>query len=99
MNHKHSPALLAKTLDWEDLRFFATLARHGTLTGAARALRTSAETVERRLVNLETTLGHPLFSREGSGFSLNAAGAEVFSEAAQMEMAACSLAHRVATRS
>jgi DNA-binding transcriptional LysR family regulator len=98
MNHRHSAAL-AKTLDWEDLRFFATLARHGTLAGAARTLRTSAETVERRLANLEATLGHPLFSREGGGFSLNAAGAEVFSEAAQMEMAACSLAHRVATKS
>jgi len=79
------------SLDWEDIRFFATLARHHTLALAAAALNTTATHVERRLAHLERTLGYPLFTRASSGFRLNAAGAAALAEAAQMEMAACSL--------
>jgi len=82
-------------LDWEDVRFFAALARHRTLLGTARALKVTSESVERRLLSLESALGYPLFVRSGTEFTLNAAGAAALAEAAQMEMAACSLMQKV----
>ncbi|HTU66672.1 MAG TPA: LysR family transcriptional regulator [Steroidobacteraceae bacterium] len=78
-------------LDWEDVRFFAALARHGTLASTARNLKVTHATVARRLANLESTLGQPLFARQREGFRLNAAGAAALGEAAQMELAASAL--------
>jgi len=81
----------ATALDWEDIRCFATLARHGTVTGAARRLKVTPDTVARRLENLERVLGYAVFTREADALLLNGAGAAALAEAAQMEMAACSL--------
>jgi len=78
-------------LDWEDIRFFATLARHHSLAATARSLATTPASVEVRLIHLEEVLGYPLFTRTHTGFALNRAGADIFAEAAQMEMAACSM--------
>jgi len=82
------------TLDWEDVRFFTALARHGTLAATARSLKVTHATVARRLANFETTIGRPLFTRSAAGLALNAAGAAALAEAAQMEMAACALAEK-----
>jgi len=79
------------TLDWEDVRYFAALARHRTPLATARVLDCKPATVERRLNNLEAVLGQSLFTRSNSGYRLNSAGAAALAEAAQMEMAACSL--------
>jgi len=95
MTDKKSTALL----DWEDVRFFAALARHATLAATARALKVTHATVSRRLANLETTLGLALFSRSAHGFALNAAGAAALAEVAQMEMAACALMEKRASAS
>jgi DNA-binding transcriptional LysR family regulator len=84
----------AAAVDWEDIRFFTALARHGTLAATARSLKVTHATVARRLSNFETTLGQPLFTRGAHGFSLNAAGAAALAEAAQMEMAACALTEK-----
>src|SRR5215831_11417984 len=81
-------------VDWEDIRFFTALARHGTLAATARTLKVTHATVARRLANFEAALGRPLFTRGSDGFALNAAGAAALAEAAQMEMAACALADR-----
>jgi len=85
------PSFTLPRLNWEDVRFFAALARHRTLAATARALDSTAAQVERRLVHLESTLGHPLFTRSAGSFRLNAAGSAALAEAAQMEMAACSI--------
>jgi DNA-binding transcriptional LysR family regulator len=76
------------------VRFFTALARHGSLASTARALKVTHATVSRRLDNLESSLGHPLFTRNARGYSLNAAGAATMAEAAQMEMAACALTEK-----
>ena len=89
MNHRQIP-----TLDWEDVRYFLAIARHGTLLGAARNLHVATDIVVRRLDSLETSLGYELFTRNASTFALNAAGAAALAEAAQMEMAACSLTQK-----
>ncbi|WP_409219342.1 LysR family transcriptional regulator [Caballeronia sp. INSB1] len=39
-------------LDWEDVRVFTALARHGSLSAAARALSVNHGTVWRRIVSL-----------------------------------------------
>jgi hypothetical protein len=78
-------------LDWEDVRFFAALAHHRHYASAARALGASPAEVEQRLGNLESALGHRLFRRTGHSLALSAAGAAALADAAQMEMAACSL--------
>src|SRR5262245_53558536 len=81
-------------VDWEDVRFFTALARHGTLAATARTLKVTHATVARRLANFEAALGRPLFTRSANGFALNAAGAAALAEAAQMEMAACALSDK-----
>ena len=43
-------------LDWDDLRFFLALARHGSLSAAAKDLHVAQSTVGRRLASLEASL-------------------------------------------
>src|SRR3954470_611615 len=81
-------------VDWEDVRFFTALARHGTLAATARSLKVTHATVARRLANFEAALGRPVFTRGVTGLVLIAAGAAALAEAAQMEMAACALADK-----
>src|SRR5262249_55910997 len=57
-------------LDWEDVRYFVALARHGTLSSTARSLRVNHATVARRIVSLETLIGRPLFDRRATGYVL-----------------------------
>lgn len=61
-------------LDWNDLRFFLAVAREGTLTAAARALRVSQPTVSRRLAALERDLETKLFLRGATGYAPTAQG-------------------------
>jgi DNA-binding transcriptional LysR family regulator len=78
-------------LDWEDVRFFAALARHHTLAATARALGVTHATVARRLASLEDALGRPLFTRNSEGLALNAVGVAALAQAEQMEFAASAL--------
>ena len=52
-------------LSWEQLRLVLALARHGTLSGAARALRVSPDALEAELKTAERAAGAALFVREG----------------------------------
>src|SRR3546814_17748144 len=51
------------TGDWDNLRVFLALAEEGSLTAAARRLRVSHPTVERRIKALGDELGTRLFAR------------------------------------
>lgn len=51
-------------MQWDLLRTFATVARLGSLTAAAKALGVSQSTVSRQLGKLEEDAGSPLFLRE-----------------------------------
>jgi DNA-binding transcriptional LysR family regulator len=81
----------AGRIDWEDVRFFAALARHGSLSGAARALAVNHATVARRLAALEEALRIKLFNRRPAGYELTAAGRSVLESADAMESAAAAL--------
>src|SRR5215211_6969878 len=56
--------------DWNDLKHFLAVARHGSTIAAGRALGTSQSTVHRRLEELERKLGRKLVAREMTGYQL-----------------------------
>ena len=72
-------------LHWDDLRFFLAIAKTGSLTGAARGLRTSQPTVSRRLASIEKRLGVTLFERTRRGYELSQAGAEILDAAERIQ--------------
>jgi len=78
-------------IDWEDVRYFAALARHRSLSATARALAVNHATVARRLAGLEHALGTKLFERRPSGYELTAAGRRALTAAGEMENAAVAL--------
>jgi DNA-binding transcriptional LysR family regulator len=82
-------------LDWEDLRYFVALARHGTLSATARDLRVNHATVARRVASLEGAVGRPLFDRRANGYALTADGKAVLDEARAMDEAALSVLRRL----
>jgi DNA-binding transcriptional LysR family regulator len=85
----------ARQLDWEDVRYFVALSRHGRLSATARDLRVTHATVARRVTSLEAVLGRPLFERRADGYSLTADGSAFLREAIAMEEAAtAALRHR-----
>ncbi|MET3470850.1 DNA-binding transcriptional LysR family regulator [Novosphingobium sp. 1529] len=70
---------------WDDLRIFLEVARHGRLTGAARALGLDHSTVSRRLDGLESGLGARLVDRSPSGARLTEAGRALLLHAERIE--------------
>lgn len=73
-------------MDWNDLQYVLALARHHTLSAAARQLGVSHSTVSRRLRVLEDTLGARLFDRSTAhGFTLTPIGERVHARALQTE--------------
>ena len=75
-------------LDWNDLRYFLSVAREGSTLAAGRALRVSQTTVARRIAALEDALGFPLFEKRQAGYSLTPLGTDLLSRAEQVERAA-----------
>ena len=74
--------------NWDDLRHFLALARHGSLNGAARTLGVDQSTVFRRLRSLEDYLGTQVFDRRKHGrYELTAAGENLVAQARHMEEA------------
>jgi DNA-binding transcriptional LysR family regulator len=87
-------------MDWDDVRVFLAVARHGSLRAAGRALRLSQPTMGRRLTAFEAAFGGPtLFDRLPEGLRLNAAGEQLISAAESVERAALMLERRRAAAS
>ncbi|MEZ5947558.1 MAG: LysR family transcriptional regulator [Hyphomonas sp.] len=72
-------------MNWDDLRTFLAIARHGTLSGAARALGVSQPTMGRRLAAMEAESGARLLQRTPDGFLLTPLGESVLETAERME--------------
>jgi DNA-binding transcriptional LysR family regulator len=83
-------------IDWEDLRFFAALAKHQSLSATARALKVNHATVARRISALEETLGYSLFERRAGGYVLSDPGRSILDDAKAMEAASLSIRDRPA---
>jgi DNA-binding transcriptional LysR family regulator len=78
--------------DWEDLRHFAALARHGGLSSAARSLMVDHATVSRRVAALEKALSLRLVDRLPSRYALTSEGQAIARVASEMEQGAFAIA-------
>jgi molybdate transport repressor ModE-like protein len=78
-------------IDWQDVRIFLALARHGSLSAAARTLSVNHGTIARRLRSLEESVGEKLVERRADGYVLTPAGAQALAAASDMEQAAQTL--------
>lgn len=79
---------MIKTLmiqDWNDYRFFLSVAEHGTLKAASDALKVNLSTALRRINALEEKIGARLFERTSQGFSLTEAGHHMLEETRRMD--------------
>lgn len=80
---------------WGDLMFVVAVHRHGSFSGAAKALAVTHTTVARRIKELEQRYGSRLVDIEPGGASLTAAGATVLETALRVEDQMLDLERRV----
>jgi len=71
--------------DWNDLKYFLAVARHGSTIAAGKALRLNQSTVQRRIVELEKRLGRKLMTRTASGYRLTDFGKDLQPYAERIE--------------
>src|SRR6476469_9380209 len=82
-------------MDWDDVRVFLAIARHGSMRAAGRALGLSQPTIARRLAAFEATFGGAtLFDRLPEGLRLNAAGEQLVPAAESVEESVLTLERR-----
>lgn len=72
-------------MEWHDLRYVLAIARHGTLSAAARRLRVDQTTVARRLAVAEKQLGARLFDRIDGRMRATRAGETTITHAERVE--------------
>lgn len=71
-------------IPWNDLQLFLTIAETGSLSRAAKSLRITQPTVSRRIAELESTVGEPLFVRSVEGATLTSFGERLLEPARRM---------------
>lgn len=74
-------------LDWNDLRYFLSVARTGSTLAASKQLRVSQSTVSRRITALEEQIEVKLFVRKPSGYELTPRGKSLLPAAENVEAA------------
>jgi len=79
------------TPDWDNIRAFLALTRHGSFRSAAESLGISTNALRRRIEDLECSLGTALVTRHVDGVRITAEGADILTAALKMEEAAYSL--------
>ena len=82
-------------MEWDDLKHFLAVARTGSLTEAARALKTSAATVGRHIEALETRLAARLFEHRSTGYVLTEIGQSILIRAEEAEAAVLAVEREV----
>jgi DNA-binding transcriptional LysR family regulator len=73
------------SMNWDDLRFVAAVARDASLTTASRKLGVDHTTVGRRIATLEAELGLELFVRSPRGYRLSAEGERLLTALGRVE--------------
>lgn len=81
--------------DWNDLKHFLAVARHGSTLRAAKALKVSQSTVHRRLEELEKRIGHRLTTHSPGGYKMTELGADMVAYAEQVEEAVLAFERRL----
>ena len=72
-------------IQWDDVPYFITLARQGSLSATARLLGVEHSTVARRVDNLERSLKLKLFNRFARGWTLTPEGEKLLEQAHALE--------------
>lgn len=85
-------------MDWNDVRHFLALARHGSVRAAGAALGVSHSTVARRIEALEVQLTARLFDRTREGFALTEAGHNMLPRAERIELEMAALERNLVGR-
>jgi len=75
-------------IDWDLVRSFLAVSRHGSVSAAARELGISQPTLSRAVQTLETSTGLSLFKRTTQGLALTEAGRKLVEAADRMNDAA-----------
>ena len=75
-------------IPWNEVELVLAVAEAGSLSAAAKRLKTTQPTVSRRLANLEATLGEPLFARSVDGAVATSFGERMLPAARRMAEAA-----------
>ncbi len=81
--------------DWNDLKYFVGVARHGSTLAAGRALKVDQSTVQRRLGELERRIGRQLVARHPTGYRLTAFGQQMLAHAERVEQAVYDFAQQL----
>jgi len=76
---------IAKSFNWDDLKYFLAVARTGTLRGGADSIMANHATVSRRINVLEESMGARLFDRTQTGLVLTQTGEEFLPHAERVE--------------
>lgn len=71
-------------IPWDDVRLFLTVAEESSMSAAAKKLSLGQPTISRRLQELETRLGYPLFERSVRGATLTPSGERLLVPARRM---------------
>ncbi|NVK18682.1 MAG: LysR family transcriptional regulator [Methylocystaceae bacterium] len=74
--------------NWDDLRYFLSVARNGSFIAAAESLSVNGSTVGRRIDQLEDTLKCKLFDRHRHGMNLTPDGRRLLDHVQLMESSA-----------
>lgn len=82
-------------LDWNDLRYFLSVARTGSTLAASKQLKVSQSTVSRRITALEEQIAIKLFVRKPSGYELTPRGLSVLPAAESVESAVMSFLNSI----
>ena len=72
-------------MNWEDLRYVLAVAKHGSLSAAARQLRTTQPTVGRRIAAFEESLGVQIFRRMPGSLALTETGLGILERLERIE--------------
>jgi DNA-binding transcriptional LysR family regulator len=86
------------TFAWDDLGYFLAFARAGSMQGAARALGVNQSTVQRRIAELQESVGHRLVERHLGSYRLTELGEELLPAAEGVEAAVAAFERRLAAR-
>lgn len=85
-------------MDWDDIRYYLAVARHGSIRGASNHLSVNPSTVSRRIDAYEKKIGVRLFERLPSGYALTKTGQDMMISAELIENEIASLDRRVTGR-
>lgn len=72
-------------MNWDDLKVFLEMSRHGRLADSAERLNMDQTTISRRLQRLEQAIGAQLFTRTRAGHELTTQGRQLMTFAEQCE--------------